>query len=302
MKTPGMFGIAKDLTPEERFNEMERKYSAIIERIQSYDAVLEQFNSIQTKLDSLSHENENLKQNLKAANDLIASVNNSHLSTKQEINKSIQTLSGRLDDHGKDIEFDWKEHLRSEAALTSKIEEKHLDALSALQGYVKNESLKSLSDKTIDGINYLHNEIFRIDGQLQKGTQKHLDLEDKVKQLADSHQSSSRTLDTLQGGLDGHKKDTAFMVASLRKQIENDVSSVKDQVVTYMDNTKIEMIGSPGSMESVQRSISNRMDSIALDGSNAVMKSSNNEQQIKLLEKKLENLSILIKKNEFAKM
>ncbi len=297
-----MFGIAKELSPEERFNEMEKKYSAIIERIQSYDKVLDQFEVILKTLDLLSSENVALRKGLKDAYDLIVSVNNSHLSAKQEISKNLQVIDQRMTESEKDISYAYNEHIKSKAELSSKIEERHLTALSALQEYAKNESLTSALQPLHNAVDYFHGEIASLYKLSEKGTKKHQDLDEKLQQVSDAHQITSRALTTTQIGLDGHKKDTNYMVASLRKQIENEVADVKDQVVTYMDNTKVEMIGSPGSMESVQRSISSRMDSIALDGSNAVLRSSNNEQMIKILEKKLANLAILLKKNEFAKM
>ncbi len=302
MKTPGRFGIAKELNPEERFVEMERNYSGIIQRIQAYDKVLDDFDKIVKAQNVLVSENDLLKKGLQEANELNSVLNSMLLNAQQEFRKSLQTESNRISTQENAYDLMQKGWMRSESNLISEIEEKHSVAMDSFQRYVKNETLNSVNKSLCSSIDFLNMEIYRLHDSIEKRIEKDQDLDYKIEKLSESYQSIENQTKFNQEELLCHKKDTNFMVSSLRKQIENDVSNVKDQVVTYMDNTKVEMIGSPGSLESVQRSLATRLDSITLDGSNAVLRSSNNEQMIKILEKKVEKISILMKKNEFSKM
>ena len=57
----------------------------------------------------------------------------------------------------------------------------------------------------------------------------------------------------------------------------------------------------PLSAESVKAALFKEIEALALDGKNAYLKSNNCATQLALLEKKLENLNLLIKKHELTK-
>lgn len=297
-----MFGIPKELNPEERFAQMEKNYAAFIQRIQAYDKVLDDFDKITKTQTDLSNENESIKKSVQGANDLTIAFSSQSYKSYQDLESAVKELSakasfqqGLIDLLGKDLD-------RRGSSLIQVIQEQSSKVAEDLKAYAKNESLISVKNGMMEAVNSIKPKIEYLFSSMESSANTAFVLQSSIDKLSEAGQALLSQLISVQNELTGLKKDCNFDFALLRSQIQKSIDSVKDQVVTYMDNTKIEMIGSPSSMDSVKKSIASQMESIALDGSNAVLKSANNEQMIKLLEKKVENLSILMKKNEFNKM
>jgi biopolymer transport protein ExbB/TolQ len=92
----------------------------------------------------------------------------------------------------------------------------------------------------------------------------------------------------------------------LKTQIRNEFmsfldKSLKNQITVFeekINSLKSAIDTSPATILAVKNDISNQLDSAKLDASNAVIRSNNSAQQIVILEKKIENIYLLLKKHE----
>lgn len=302
MKFPGKFGDDKTLSPEERLVEMERKYSVIIDRIQAYDKVLLEFGDIKGKISSLSSGFETAKESMGSLASSCSSTYNLALKSSVDSKTDIRSLDIKLDSLAP--EFD---KLREDDQVNfgrlkkwlAEVDEKHTEAQSS---FVHPEELTELNASLQNSIRSSLQQIESLTDKIRYLSSIQSSIEEKHSELREDHNLLSSMVQEVKKSATDQSKESDYGMRSLRSFVEESVMKVKDQVVNYMNDTKIEMIGSPASMESVRKEILNKLNMTMLDGSNAVLKSSNNEQQIKILEKKLENLSMLMKKNEFSKM
>lgn len=68
-----------------------------------------------------------------------------------------------------------------------------------------------------------------------------------------------------------------------------------------LNNMKTSFDMHPDEIRAFKEDILKKHESVALDGTNSVIRSSNNEQQLKILEKRVENIYLLLKKYELSK-
>lgn len=288
---------AKEIPLEEKVNECFRKFNVIIEKIQSYDQVLEKFKEVISKIEEISGiqlENEKklsyFESSLKTLQSVISQ--NFLISTTQfqennvEIRKvkcSLEDLSSTIQDdisHFKEGLYDCKSKIRN--IIESSVQKSSIDQLQKEQ-----KSLKSMSDKVIDRL---------------------IDMSDSLKDynLNFEEYKKLNSIETFQEQIDNIEfslKDTSNNISNkIKNCVTLDTLSkfYSSKVEPELISIKDQLINQP-SLESLQKNMMEKIEKISLDASNSVLKANNCSKQIEIVERKIENISLLVKKIELSK-
>jgi len=302
MKTPGKFGPVKALTPEERMDELDRKFTVILDRIQYYDKILVEFSNVKSTLSGVLSDQQAAKESTASLSDYVQASHNFAVKNAASLQSSLTSVAQQLSTVVPSIQ----EAKNQTAALSNNlyqaigvVDAKHTQNS---QSYVVSSDIHELDRNISNALNKVYSHLEINSNKIQDLGKLHNDLSQQNSELKDSLSSVNGKLGQTNDALAQHVKNTDFSLKSIKSSSDAAIENVKDQVVSYMNATKVEMIGSPSSMESVRKEIMHKLSLTSLDGSNAVLKTNNHDQQLKIIEKKLENLSILMKKNEFDKM
>lgn len=302
MMQQGKFGKSEVLSDADRLAEVERKFSVISDRIQAYDKILVSFAALKDSLDSNKAAIDENKISVGGLADYVNAAHSFSLKSAADAKDQINNLSNQISVVGSfSSEAKKQAQYQSDSiqAQVSKVDAKHTELGKSYLLYSDLDAIRNPLNQSIDG---LRNQVEFLTNKLRNLNEAHTNLSQKHDVLNDSHSSLRSQLVSTNDAISAQAKNLDISVKSLKSSSDLAIEKVKDQVVNYMDATKIEMIGAPSSLESVKKEILGKLTMTSLDGSNAALRSSNNEAQIRLLEKKLENLAILVKKNEIAKM
>lgn len=286
---------------EERLAEMERKYSVVQERIQKYDSVLIETDSLKNKvaefLDRLNqHINEfvQFKENHEKSFWHTESVLKMHQSVHEKIKLSINELAAS---HESDVDM----NVQGMTVLANSIDQIKRDLHSIGERAIYSDQMQEITQHIWDQIDRvskeklpikaeidkLHIELFKLTGalnQLKEFPDKYIEMLGTI----------SAKLNSLETEIDGRfegtdlKYDAALKI--FMKEQEDKLFAAKEEIM-----------GTPSSNAKVKEELEKKMEMALLDGSNSVIKVNNIEQQIKLLERKFENLRLLMKKEELTR-
>ncbi len=88
---------------------------------------------------------------------------------------------------------------------------------------------------------------------------------------------------------------------SMRKEFKDLIERLKADFDSKLKAMKEEIISRPSEIPDLRKMIDQKIELVELNGQNSLLRSSNNEKQILLVERKIENIYQLIKKFELAK-
>jgi hypothetical protein len=287
-----------NLTPEQRLDELERKYSVIQERIQKYNQVLVEFANINSdlnahkkRIDSLEIELESwICHSKQIINEIIGTMgqqsknNGLMVNTLEEQKNSHQKLSHYVQEcfgtlyrdsellkvqvHDVDIE-----HIKTRDFSTG-LEKTLLDLKKFILDF-KDNSLNLKSD---------FNDFKR------KTDQVHADLKSQMDHLLGSFQEMPQFNE---------------WATKIYIKVCNEINDKQKAFYLELDKRsqqlKEQLASDPYTAESVKTILKSEMDKLAMDGKNAYLKAANAAQQIQLLEKKVENINLILKKYELNK-
>jgi len=77
--------------------------------------------------------------------------------------------------------------------------------------------------------------------------------------------------------------------------------ATKDDIASSVKTLRNDLEGTPSSLEATKAEIIKKFEIASLDASNSVLKANNCVKQIELIERKIENLALLVKKYELSK-
>ena len=89
-------------------------------------------------------------------------------------------------------------------------------------------------------------------------------------------------------------------IDSIRKEFNGLVERLKVEFNEKIKSQKEEILAIPSELPNLRKLVDQKIELVELNGQNAVLRSSNNEKQILLVERKIENLYQLVKKLEIA--
>lgn len=289
------------LAPEERLNELDRKYDVIRGRIQMYDAVLQEFNDLHKKIDKVFDSHDDiLVQFVNFANTLQKEVNGIRSSHDSLMNK-IRDLQAEKSSQNDVIQSNKEFSMRITDALRQDIKDlgfKHDKAVSMLATSQELNDHKIKLDVRNDAIG---NQFSALDKRLEalQQTLGFLNIELDKSKLADTANKKA-------------VKEMQVQNEFLHQSIDKKLSYNKDEMmkmllsnrqaaIELMERTREEVLGSPIALAKIREEIMNKLEGASLDSSNASLKTANCEKQVSLLEKKIESILALLKKKELTK-
>lgn len=87
----------------------------------------------------------------------------------------------------------------------------------------------------------------------------------------------------------------------LHREVHGLIDRQKQEFINQLKSLKEELLSRPTGLPELQKLLEAKIELVELNGQNAVLRSSNNEKQLLLVERKIDNIYQLIKKLELAK-
>lgn len=288
-----------NLSPEDRLSELERKFLTILERIKAYDEVLDKFKTLTEKFNQVQRN--------------IQEVQTDQTKTSQDMVSFHDSLSFRLDRSNKYIE----DHERKCEEQFHDLKELYVTRLADLTNIKKQqEKFEEKANKTFESLATKKEiEVFK-----DESTEAHKNLNDQfvesneiVNYVSESY-NDLKTLHEEQSDKIHCINNLILNFVSERKIKNNEWETKFNRMVaiieTYATKKDIEsavktlrndLEGSPSSLEATKAEIIKKFEIASLDASNSVLKANNCVKQIELIERKIENLSLIVKKHELSK-
>ena len=110
--------------------------------------------------------------------------------------------------------------------------------------------------------------------------------------------SISRKVDLIVSDTDSYKECNRVQLKNIQESQAANLASFKKLYEENLGKLKSDLTVSPSSVFQQNNDIIQKLESASLDGSNAMLKVNNMDMHIKILERKIEKLDILIKKLE----
>ena len=287
-----------NLTPEQRLEELERKYSVIQERIQTYNHVLVEFGNISSDLNAIKRSFLEMKKSISDSFEL----NNVDISNIRARISELCQLSAK--DHNS-INEQAVLHKQTDDLLktTSKANQHDIDVLHANVAINAREQAKTAQslyslDKSLSDLNKF---VLHQGQRLDNLSANHVDLKTKHENLRTDYQAK---IDQLMSSFQEMPEFNEW-ATKIYIKVCNEINDKQKAFYLELDKRsqqlKEQLASDPYTAESVKRILKNEMDTMALDGKNAYLKAANAAQQIQLLEKKVENINLILKKYELNK-
>ncbi len=287
-----------NLSPEDRLAVVERNYSVILEKIQSYDQILVEFANINSdlqfnkesidkldaqftatslvlkeKLDVLYTRTNDTKKN----QDLVISSLNDQRIIQQQTSENLKTINKALQ-HDIDV-------LHANAGINAKEITKSQQSLSVLEKSLL-DLKKCISTQSQSLIGMEHDQ----EGLTYRVKTHYDELKAEINQLLTSFQE-----------LPQFNEWATKIYIKVCNEINEKQKAFYQELDKRSQQLQEKLASDPYTAESVKKILKNEMDALAMDGKNAYIKASNASQQIQLLEKKVENISLILKKYELNK-
>lgn len=288
------------VSDEQRLNEVENKFSVILERIQAYDKVLDEFKEIKNQLASLKQLHHELSESLRKFDSF-------HSTQYLGLNSLLISLTKRIDKEEKDkkcleekINSNKQTCNASLSELTNSLEESKANFNKMKAQFCLISDLNNLEKKII-----VKEETFIsiLKSHETDHDNLHLKVGIAINKISDIEKKlSSANLESIQSNvneaLKKNKDEIETSLVHCLSRVTNNLIENKDHIEKQMANTRDILLGTPSGIENVKKDIMNKLEMTALEASNATIKTGNTQKKIDLLEKKIEMVLLLLQKND----
>ncbi len=229
-----------------------------------------------------------------------------------DFDKFLKSLERKIEGRLLDLDMKMGKHLDALSSLKDKHDEIYQNSkLEAIAHKSYADSMQKDSQSKIDELHDSHSVVNQNFTSLEQKVQfldvrflKHYtELQSKAKGieqklntlqdqidvhvvvLNDANKKMAKESEDNAAKFQAHKKDITLMVAQADTKNKAIIDGLKKSI-PVIDEKPLE------------QKIADSLELVKLDAANAIVKSNNNETQIKFLEKKLENMTVLLKQNE----
>jgi chromosome segregation ATPase len=289
------FGPKSLASAEERLADVEQKFSVIQQRIQAYDAVLDEFRSLKSEL----------KGNKKTIESFVAATSSIFDELSLKVNTygaQFQILHSKGESNAKALD-EHKNYVSKFVATHNKIYQDFNEVIAKIK-----ESLAVSFDQK----NQITNSFAEFQNSLATIKSWQASTTKALEKLTDDHIKFKDATAVSQAETAKDQAKLSKAIASLPSlqewannlygRVQQDAAYREKQATAYVDKKITDLAkdfdANPLSAQSVRNELFNEIQALALDGKNAYLKSNNCATQLALLEKKLENLNLIIKKYE----
>lgn len=297
------FGQAEqaDKAPEDRLAELERVWPLMQAKIQTYDQVLNDFQLLKSEVAGMKSLLADLKGDCQQLNQNLSYHFNGCDKKFADISTQMSSLDPKIDAISASVEMQARQthdQINETKANINNIKQNFQEVFSSVSKKTELEILRDYVEKNhaaffaaLDNAKTLS-----IDANFNIASIN--DRIDNIKyNIAETVKKVTANSDQITAMLNAFE---AFKQYSSSQLVSESAKSRKefDEKMTILKN---EVTGSPSSLESLKSELVKKMEGIALDGSNAILKANNSAAQISILEKKIENIYLLLKKLELSK-
>ncbi len=186
-----------------------------------------------------------------------------------------------------DIELSLREH------------EKQLNTHQAFQGEIKSDVSSQINEiitLTMGSLKEFRQAIGDFDTHMKKQDAKLQAMKEQQDLLA-----SEEDVGIWNSSLWEAIKDIHSKIDLIRKENNGLIDRLKIDLFNQIKSLREELIARPTGLPELQRLLESKIELVELNGQNAVLRSSNNEKQLLLVDRKIDNIYQLIKKLELSK-
>ncbi len=160
------------------------------------------------------------------------------------------------------------------------------------------DSLKSLNGKFDNSVNKIQSGYDSLKLHKDSMINEFSDLKSQHIHSSNIIESISRRIDFHLVQSDNEKKSVDSKIKSLEKDYSERIELLRSEVKASLLKLQSELVVSPSRIFEQNNDVIKKLESAALDGTNAMLKVNNMDMNYRIIEKKIENLDIRIKKTE----
>ena len=289
-----------DRSPEERLADVEMKFGVIIERIRAYDAVLDKFKTISDRLIVMGKDQDELRAGIQLA--LSEGKRGCDALASQLSGFSGQLKERQVKDDAIHADLCMENHILVSQVEAQKESVKALDQrlVIFLELCVSKDKLDSYKRSQDDELDSIHLELRELSAKCTSLAQEDTELSATSAQQDLALSSSIREYRASVAALQAQVSELARGTNACTGAIADLMQTVKRQTDDQILALKTELKGSPSSLESTKAELLSQFKTAQMDASNSVLKANNSAKQIELIERKIENLALLVKKLELS--
>jgi vacuolar-type H+-ATPase subunit I/STV1 len=124
-------------------------------------------------------------------------------------------------------------------------------------------------------------------------------LSSQVSEISSAKSAQGSEISKLAIRIESYIADLETRISKLHHSVSITCDTLAKKVDEIIGKAKEELSSAP-SIEAIKSEVMKKLETVSIDSANASLKASNSAQQIYLLEKKLENLALLLKKHELS--
>lgn len=165
---------------------------------------------------------------------------------------------------------------------------KQQDSIEQLRAYVDVNLLRIGNDiKSINSSCVKEN--------IETAKQSDLKLESAIKKASYELQNNIDALEYEHDALNTETQLSEHRLEQEQNKIKSDISRIEASQASKLLALREELLAKFNQITEVKKSLEDKLELVALNGTNSVLRCGNNERQLALIEKKLENIYALIK-------
>lgn len=284
------------LTPEERLALLEEKLPILIERIQAYDKVVDENSILNKKLatlqsvvDHLASRSVSLQKDIELHG--VSRQNDTHtlFARIEESNRKILSIAQELSSYE-------ESSTSNDQAVSAHFVIVNDEMTQLASELVSKNDFKAFTLPLINDLNAIREQINRMATWKVEDDKNILELQKTVS----SQGASLKLLFDMVGGIN---TDFSQFPKSIKELDDKVTSMLNQRLMNFNDrlNSRLEevsnrLVPQGASIQDVKELLTAQLNSFKLDISNSILKTSNNTQQLNLVDKKIENIYLLLKK------
>lgn len=287
--------------PLDRILELERLWPIIQSKLQLYDNLISEFQSVKSEISNIKNNHENLK-------DDIALVNSMRNDFTQYVQGKFEFVSNYMDVVKKSVDKLAIDHADLRKDLIDRSTESNNNLMTVKENLEDGLS-KTTNKSALDSHkSYMDLKFDQIISELDSIHKKHSDMTLGLSGVQSGITSSKNEV------VDASKKvnemsnqvsNLLFAFESLKTyvgtQIYTEIQKNSQEVDVKLKEIKNSVASAPAALANLKDEMIKKMEGVTLDGTNAVLRSNNTANQIVLLEKKIENILLRLKAVEIPK-
>ena len=287
----------EELPFEERLGELERKMPTLNDKIQSYDTLFDMNEKNKKSMDFLSNQIVSLEKKLEYQKKEQQQQLNDVMDVCSRLSNTVESSSSKCSQYKS--ESDEKHKALNDTQMM------HIRYLDFVKKFMEDITSKMTSKQDLDEFKKLNNESIesiknRIDSfsaTNQNIRQSHQTLLEK---FSDIEIFVKNEIFSLNGYVKQIKDIQSLDRSTIESVNENQIPSLRNEMSTVLDQVKKLIPDVLLHVDSIKQDIQDKMYHVELDGKNSILRTTNNERSVEMMKKQIENIYLLLKKQELS--